>query len=311
MAGRLMRNVALLVKEETTQSVDASPTAAANSILARVSDAQPVMSEFADRNNVQPYFGSSGKVAVSNHSEITVEFEMAGAAAAGTVPGWAPLLKACGFGETVVASTSVTYKPISTNFKWVTIYYYLDGLLHKMIGCAGTVSFALNSRSIPMATVKLTGLYSTTTDTALPSGSVYTAFMAPQAVNKVNTQAYTLGGASAAFDQLSIDVGNSVVYRNMPTLEEVLITDRRASGQISIQMTSVAAKAWHDISLSGTLQAMTMTHGVGAGKIFTISAPKAQLVNPQYADKDGVVMLNFGMEFMPDVGNDEISIALT
>lgn len=310
MAGKLMRLVALLVKEETTQNTDSSPLAA-NAILARVSDAQPVMAEFADRQNAMPYLGNPGSVAVSSHSEITIEFELAGSASAGTVPGWAPLIKACGFSETVVAATSVTYKPLSTAFKWVTCYYYLDGLLHKMIGSVGNLSISLNSRSIPTATVKLTGLYSATADAAIPSGIDYSAFQAPQAVNKINTQAYTLGGVSVAFDTFSLDMNNNVVYRNMPTLEEAIITDRKPTGQISIQMTSVATKAWHSLALDGTLQAMSMTHGSGAGKVFNITAPKVQLTDPQYADKDGIVMLNFGMKFMPNVGNDELSIALT
>lgn len=308
---KLMRNVVLAVKEETTYGVDSVPTSLANSILAKVSDVQPVVAEFAERDNVKPYLGSSGSVQVSAHSEVTIEFELAGAAAAGTVPGWAALLKACGFRETVVADTSVTYKPVSTAFKSVSIYYYLDGLLHKMIGCMGTATISLNSRAIPMVSVKLTGLYSATTDTALPTDSVYTAFQLPQAVNKVNTTAFTLHGASTAFDQFSVDVGNTVVYRNMPTLEEVLITDRRASGNISVPMTSVATKAWHDTVRDGTLAGISMTHGSGAGKIITITAPKAQLTNPQYADKDGVVMLNMGLNFLPNAGNDELQIALT
>lgn len=308
---KLMRNVVLAIKEETTSGTDIVPTSLANSILARVSDAQPISAEFADRNNIMAYLGSSGKVAVSNHSEITVEFELAGAAAAGTVPGWGPLLKACGYSETVVAVTSVTYKPLSASFKTVSIYYFLDGLRHKMTGCAGTPTFSLNSRGIPMATIKFTGLYSATTDTALPVDSDYSAFLAPQAVNKVNTTAFTLHGVSTPFDTLSIDGGNTVVYRNMPVLEEVLITERKVSGSISIPMTTVAAKAWHDTALAGTLAALSMTHGSGAGKIFTISGPKVQLTNPQYADKDGVVMLNLGLDFQPSSGNDELSIAIT
>ena len=308
---KLMRNVVLAVKEETTYGTDIVPTSAANSILAKVSDVQPVVAEFADRDNLRPYLGSAGKVQVSNHSELTIEFELAGASAAGTVPGWAALLKACGFGETVVASTSVTYKPISSAFKSVSVYYYLDGLLHKMIGCMGTASLSLNSRGIPMVSVKLTGLYSATSDTTLPTDSNYSSFFAPQAVNKINTTAFTLHGVTTGFDQLSIDGGNTVVYRNMPTIEDVLITDRKVSGSISIPMTDVVTKAWHDTVRDGTLAAISMTHGSGAGKIFTISAPKVQLINPQYQDKDGVTMLQLGLDFQPNAGNDELSIALT
>ena len=312
MSGKLMRNVVLTIKEETTYSTDATPTSLANSILARVSDAQPVVAEFNDRNNIKPYLGSSGKVQVSAHSEISVDVELAGAAAAGTVPGWAALLKACGFGETIVASTSVTYKPVSSSFKSVTIYYYLDGLRHKMLGCVGSVSMQLNARGIPMLSFKFTGLYSATTDTSLPSDSDYSAFLAPLAVNKVNTTAFTLHGvASTPFDTFSIDAGNNVVYRNMPNLEEVLITDRKVSGSITIPQTSVATKGWHALVKNGTLDALSMTHGSVAGNIFTISGPKVQLTDIKENDKDGVAMYTFGLDFQPNAGNDELSIAIT
>ena len=312
MSGKLMRNVVLTVKEETTYSTDATPTAASNSILARVSDAQPVVAEFAERNNIRPYLGSSGKVQVSAHSEITVEVEMAGASAAGTVPGWAALLKACGFGETVGAVTSVTYKPVSSGFKSVTIYYYLDGLRHKMLGCVGNPSFTLNARGIPMLSFKFTGLYSTTTDTALPSDSDYSAFLAPLAINKVNTTAFTLHGvASTPFDTFSIDIGNNVEYRNMPNLEEVLITDRKVTGSITIPQTTVATKGWHALVKNGTLDALSLVHGLTAGQIFTIGGPKVQLSDIKESDKNGVAMYTFGLDFQPNVGNDEVSAALT
>ena len=312
MRGKLMRNVVLAIKEETTYGTDSTPTTAANSILARVSDAQPVEAEFAERNNIKPYLGSSGKVAVSYMSRITVEVELAGASAAGTVPGWGALLKACGMGETVVASTSVTYKPVSSSFKSVSIYYFLDGLRHKMLGCMGNASLNLNARGIPTITIQFTGLYSATTDTSLPTDSDYSAFLAPLAVNKVNTAAFTLHGvASTPFDQFSIDLGNSVVYRNMPNLEEVMITDRKASGSITIPQTSVATKAWHTAVKNGTLDSFSMTHGATAGNVFTISAPKVQLAGVQEVEKDGVAMYQFALDLQPNAGNDELSIAIT
>lgn len=311
MPDKLMRNVVLTVKEETTSGTDAVPTSLANSMLARISDAQPVVAEFADRNYARPYLGSSGKVQVSFHGEIAVEIELAGAAAAGTVPPWAALLKACGFGETIVASTSVTYKPISSSFKSVSMYFYLDGLLHKMLYCMGTVSLSLNARGIPVMSFKMTGLYSATTDTALPTDSDFTAFKAPLAVNKVNTTAFTLHSISTPFDTFSIDVGNIVIYRNMPNREDVMISDRKVSGSISIPQTSVATKDWHGTVKAGTLAALSMTHGSVAGNIFTISGPKVQLVDVKGSDKDGVAMYDFSLDFQPNAGNDELSIAIT
>lgn len=311
MSGKLMRKVVLTVKEEATYAVDASPTSLANSILARVSDAQPVMAEFADRDNIMPYLGSSGKVLVSTHSEIDVEFELAGASAAGTSPGWAALLKAMGFSQTIVAATSVTFNPVSSGFKSVSKYYYLDGLLHKMLGSMGSGVLNLSARTIPSVAAKYKGLYSAPTDTSLPTDSDYSAFLAPQAINKINTTAFTLHGVTVPFDTLSIDLGVETVYTNMPQLEEISIRDRKVSGNISIPMTTVAVKAWAEAIRVGTLDALSMTHGSIAGGIFTIGGPKVRITDHKYSDKDGRLMLNLGLDFRPSSGNDELSIAIT
>jgi len=308
---KLMRNVALLIKQHVTYGTDPVPTAGSNSILAQVSNAQPVATQFEDRNNVQAYLGSSGKIQVAAWSTITVQFELAGASATGDAPPWAPLIEACGTTVTATASTDVAIEPISTGFKAVAIYYYLDGLLHKMLGAFGNPTFTINSRGIPVCSVDFTGLYSATADASIPSGIDYSAFQTPQAVNDTNTTAFTLHGASPVMDTLSINFNNTVVYQNFVGLEQVVLTDRAMTGNVSFQMTSVASKAWHNIVQSGATGAMAMTHGTVAGSIFDIDAPKVQLTDPNYSDKDGVVMLGLGLDFQPDTGNDELVITIT
>ncbi len=312
MAGDLLtRNVALIIKEEAAPGVDAVPTSLANSILAAVSAARPVIAETADRKNIMPHLGSPGKVAVAVHSEIDIEVELAGASAAGTVPGWGALLKACGFSETIVAAASVTYAPVSKDFKTVSIYYHLDGVLHKMIGSMGVPTFNLNAKTIPIMAFKFTGLYSTTTDLALPTDSDFSAFLAPVAVNKVNTTAFTLHGISTPFDTFSINGGGQVVYRNAPNQEDVIMTGRQMSGGISIPSTVVATKDWGTEVKDGILAPFSMTHGSVAGNTFTISAPKVQLVTHGYGDKEGVSMTSFDLDLQPNTGNDELIITIT
>jgi len=48
-------------------------------------------------------------------AEIAFEVSIAGSGTAGTAPSWGPLLKACGFYESLVASTSATYGPRTAN----------------------------------------------------------------------------------------------------------------------------------------------------------------------------------------------------
>lgn len=311
MADKLMRNVALLIKQEVTYGTDPTPAAGSDAILAQVSNAQPVQTQFEERNTVQGFLGSSGSIQVAAWSTITVQFELAGSSGAGTAPPWGPLLEACGFAEVATPATDVVYTPVSTGFESVTIYYYLDGLLHKMTGAFGNPTFTVNSRGIPVCSIDFTGLYNATADAAIPGGVDYSNFQIPQAVNNTNTTAFTLHGASPIMDTMSISVNNTVPYQNMVGEERVSITDRRMSANTSFKMTSVSSKAWHNIVQSGATAALALTHGTTAGSIFDFDAPKVQLKEPSYSEKDGVAMLNLGMDLLPDSGNDELVITIT
>ena len=311
MADKLMRNVLLLIKQEVTYGTDPVPAAGTNAILAQVSNAQPVQTQFEERQIVKGSLGSSGSIQVAAWSTITIQFELAGASATGTAPPWGKLLEACGFAEVATPATDVVYTPVSTGFESVTIYYYLDGLLHKMTGAFGNPTFTINSRGIPVCSIDFTGLYNATVDQSIPGGVDYTAFQVPQAVNDANTTAFTLHGASPIMDTCVINVNNTVVYQNMVGEERVSITDRTMSANVSFKMTSVASKAWHNIVQSGATAALAVTHGTAAGSIFDFDAPATQLKDPSYSDKDGVVMLNLGMDMLPVSGNDELVITIT
>lgn len=305
-----MRNVALLIKKHTSYDTDPVP-AAANAILAQVSNAQPVATQFEERNTVKGFLGSSGSIQVAAWSTITVQFELAGSSAAGILPPWSVLLEACGMDAVATASTDVVFTPVSTGFEAVAIYYYLDGLLHKMLGAFGNPTFTANSRGIPVCSIDFTGLYSATADASIPGSIDYSAFQIPQAVNNTNTIDFTLHGASPVMDTFSLNFNNTVVYQNMVGEERVSITDRRMSANVSFKMTSVASKAWHNIVQSGVTGVLALEHGTVAGSTFNFDAPAVQLKDPSYSDKDGVVMLNLGMDLLPDDGNDELIITIT
>ncbi|SFM92809.1 phage tail tube protein [Nitrosomonas communis] len=307
---KLMRNTLLLAKIEASAGVDPVPTAGSNSILCRVTNPQPVVAQFVERNNIKPYFGNKGKVQVSAYSEIEIEVEIAAAGAAGTAPKFGSLLRACAFSETISAGVSVVYAPVSSSLESITIYFYLDGVLHKMTNCRGTVTFDLNARNIPVMKFKFTGIYSTPTDTAVPGGSDFSGFKTPFAVNKLNTPTLALHGIAVALDTLSLAMNNDVKYRNLVNSEDVIMVDRNPNGSASIEMTSVATKGWHGVAQAGTLAALQVVHGSGAGNIVQFDAPKVQINDPQYNDQDGIAMLNIGLQLQPNAGNDELIITV-
>jgi hypothetical protein len=296
----------MLAKIQPTLDTDPVPTPASNAILAGNFTINMIEAEFADRQNIQPYLGNAGKVAISQKTSCSFEVELQSAGAAGTAPAFAPLLRACAMAETIVASTTAAYNPITTAHEMITLYYYLDGILCKMLNCKGTFTLQLSAGGIPSIKFTFTGSFSTPTDTANPAGSVFTAFKQPLGINKINSPTFTLHGTAFKAQSLDVDIGNQVLYRNLIGYEAILITDRSPSGSCSFETESVATKDWYTIIKNGTLGALQLVHGTVAGLIVQIDAPKVQLVDPQFSDSDGVSMFDTSLQFLPNTGNDEL-----
>jgi hypothetical protein len=303
------RKRVLLAKIETTYGTDPIPTGAANAILLRNLTVTPQESDLADRDLIRPYLGASDQLQTAVRAKVDFEVELASSGVLGTAPAVGPLLRACGMSETVAASTTVTYKPVSAAFESVTIYLNVDGVLHKLTGARGTFKVELNNKQIPVFMFSMTGIYNAVTDTAAPV-PVYTGFMTPMAVNNLNTSAFTILGYAATLASLSIDLGNDTVHRTLVGgTEQVLITNRKTTGSIQIEAVTVAAKDFWTAAKAGTTGALSILHGTTAGNRVQIDAPNIDINKPNYADLDGIAMLNMDMTLMPSAtGNDELSI---
>ena len=82
------------------------------------------------------------------------------------------LLLGCGFGETLVAVTSATYKPASTGIGSYTLGFYNDGTRYLISGARGDVSLKLEKGKPGMLHFVFTGADFTVTDQALLSAAV-------------------------------------------------------------------------------------------------------------------------------------------
>lgn len=307
----LSRKRTILAKIETVYGTDPVPTGAANAILVRNLTITPQETETASRDLVRTYLGNSEQLPVAIHGMLEFEIEMAGAGAAGTAPAYGPLLRACAFAETINAGVSVVYAPVSATFESVTLYFNVDGVLHKMTGARGTVSLDIIAKAIPVFKFKFTGLYVAVIDAAAPTVTL-TAWQKPVPVNGVNTTGLTLHAyAGGVLSQLSIDMANSVIFRSLVGAESVLITDRKPAGNITMEATTVAAKDWWTTVKNATTGALSITQGTVAGNKVKIDAPAVQIIKPTYQDMDGVQMLQAGLILVPGTsGNDEISITV-
>ena len=100
----LTRRRLLASKIETTYGVDPVPTGAANAILLSDLEVTPQDADFADRGLIRPYLGRSEQLPAGIRAMVKAGVELQGSGTAGTAPGWGPLLRGCGFSETLSAA---------------------------------------------------------------------------------------------------------------------------------------------------------------------------------------------------------------
>jgi hypothetical protein len=258
--------------------------------------------------------GSSQQLLANTKVECTFSVELAGSGTAGTAPQYGKAIQACGLSETVTANTSVKYEPESSGFNSVTIHYNIDGVRHKVTGCRGNLTLNASVGEIPSLDFAFTGIYNAPDDTALPTPT-YANQDDPLIFKNGNTSSFQLLSYAGALQSISMDLGTSLVYRELVGgTKEVLITDRAVSGSVSIEAVLMATKdffaaAVDDDAALGNLQ---FTHGATAGNIVQFTSAKVDIGDVSYGDQDGIAMLEIPYTCVPDsAANAEFDLIYT
>jgi len=308
----LTRKRLILAKTETTEGTDPTPSATTNAVLVRNLDIVPMQSDVVQRELVRPYLGNYEQLLANTRVEVSFEVELAGSGAAGTAPNYGALLKACGLSETVVATTSVTYAPVSSSFSSCTIYFHNDGVRHIVTGARGTFELNCQVGAIPFIKFTMTGVYNAPTDVALPSAT-YINQVTPLIFKNGNTSAFSLYSYSATLQSFTMQMANSVLYRELVGgTKQVLITDRKPAGSCVIEAPAIGTKDFFGIGTGTTTGAATFLHGTAAGNKVTLTANQVDISQPAYSDLNGIQMLTMPLVFTPTTaGNDELSLAFT
>jgi len=308
----LLRKRLILIESEVTYGTDAAPDGA-DAVLVRDLNITPQQSDVVSRDLIRPYLGASEQLLANTRVECTFSVELAGSGTAGTAPRYGKALQACGLSETIVATTSVTYAPVSSNFDSVTIHYNVDGVRHRVTGARGT--FVLNAAvgEIPTIDFTFTGIYVAPDDSALPTAT-YADQATPLIFKNGNTDTFSLLSYSGCLQSVSMDLGNSIVYRELIGCDkEVLITDRSSNGTVVVEAPTIAEKDYFTSALSdGTLGDLTFQHGTAAGNIVDFASSRVDIGDVSYSDQDGIAMLNMPYTAIPSTaGNDEFTLVYT
>lgn len=304
---KLMRNLLVMAKAQVAKGTPATLAAANNAILCQSVSPNLIKAEFVARNLIRPYMGNSPSSTAGVHRGIEFVVELAGSGAAGTAPALAPLLLGCGMAETITAGVSAAYAPVTTGQTYLTLACNLDGMEFLLTDAIGTVSFEMSPKAIPVARFSFLGIYTPATDTVMPTGASFAAFLKPLTVGRVNTPTFTLFGTTPCVESFSFDLANQMTWRELINCGGAHRSDRKPTASLKIELPSVATKAWGEAVRLADEGALAVVHGVTAGNIVKVDAPKLCVsAEPSIDDSNGVAMLNLQMSMNPDAGNDEL-----
>jgi hypothetical protein len=311
---RYIKNTLVAAKLETTPGVDAGPTGAANAILATELSITPLDAQNIDRKLLRSFWGASEQLVGPGSVKVGITVELAGSGTAGTAPGWGVLMQACAAGEGLLTTPArVEYTPVNTGLKTLTIYYYDDGVLHKLLGVLGNCTLSAKVGDRPMLKYDFIGLdggIAVASDTG-----TYTPWKKPVAMTKANVVDITIGASYAAgaltggtlysSSGIELNLGNKVDFDALLGEETVDITDRESTGSTELKLTPAAEVANMAIVKQNTLQSMGFTIGTTAGNKIILHTPAMQMLNPKKVDRNGRRLIGYDLRYLPINGNDE------
>lgn len=212
-------------------------------------------------------------------------------------------------------AAATVYEPVTNTLPSVSIYYFLDGVRHIMLGCRGNVSFDLSANGIPTMKFSFTGIDGTITDQAMPTPTL-SAFVSPSPLLSANVtgllggKEMTGGTTGIQTEKYTLDMQNEVSFRQVLGASGVILTGRNPTGAATIEATSQTFNDWFAYIKALTKAPSFVRNGNGAGNYCTLFMPRAQLTGGKYSDASGIVTQDFGIKAIPVSGNDEVRITI-
>lgn len=310
---KIKRRSLILAKNETTYGSDPTPTGAANAILTMESDIKEIF-EPVERNVQISSMSRKPSLGALRYAEVTFKTELVGSGTAGTAPRLGALFKACAFSETASAGSSVIYTPNSSPLASVTLYVYLDGLRHIVSGALGTFKMTAEAGKQAMLEFTFRGLWATPTDTAMATPTFESTVDAPPLVKSASLTWNAVSTLVAKM--LEIEMQNNIAMRPSVNAATALagfhITDRKPKFSFDPEAEAVATVDWRSDVLT-TPRQLSMVIGATAGNICTLTMPKCNPTELEYADREGTLVQNVKGEITANSssGDDEMTIKFT
>lgn len=306
----------ILAKTETTPYTEETP-AGANAIEAYDINIEPLIGNTYDRGRIaRGFFGAGEVIMTERRARISFKVAAGNSGAAGTAPGFGPLLQACYMSETIDAGVSVTYAPATTNAPCTIFYDIGNGASttrHKLVGCGGSVRWVEQRNQEGYFEFTMEGTYTRPAE-ATEITPELTAFNIGLPWDNDNVGTFTLGGHAAHCIDFSVDFGPVFNRHNIANYDQVDFSDRQVRGSMTVLAEELDTKNYFslvDALGSATTGALSVIRGSTGGYIETFSAAKVQASNIQPGELDGLLTYSMDLSFIPTSGDDEFSLVYT
>lgn len=305
------RRLELLIAKESTYGVLPTFDAATDALIAE-NVAVTLPGEVLDRRGPGVSLTPSRPQLARNHLAINWETEFKGSGTNDTPPNWSQALQACGFLETINASTSVVWNPISSAWSSASCQFFLDGIMYQGRGGRGNVQINAPVGQRAMLAFSFLFKYDPVTDAALPVGTYDDTTPPPLKNIGLTVDAFAAVLASCSIDMANeVDIGDDV--NGVDGYSTVEILDRNGVGNIDPETTLVATEDWWSDWTGSVAKDIDYTLNGGAGNTLAVDMPACVYREIQPGDRRGraINTIPFTLSKAASSGDDEITITHT
>lgn len=312
----LTRRKLYLSKIESVKFTDAAPVPATDLILPNgdLNISIPTEQDSGE-GDLKGTFGPGDSVTTKQSMSVEVTTRVRGlgqGAGALLTPAIHPWLLACGHtvvtaGDGATTPRSATYTPssVDTNLKSTTDYMYEDGLLYKLLGTVGPISFEASMAAL-MAKSTRQAKFTAPTVVALPASSAPT-----QKVFRMTSALCTVteGGGAVNIGAFTFDPGTDVQEANETGNFEFLVANRNPVISIDPRAVATTAELLALTNATSVQIVATFTNELGETLVFT--APKCVPSEFSHGDRAGRITSAKKFSLKETTGDDQYTIKWT
>lgn len=232
-------------------------------------------------------------------------FDLGNSGATAT-PTWTGSLTVGQIWHVVVYPAGIRAKPTSSNQSSITLYMYLDGVLHKMTGSRGNFTITAEAGNYARVEFTFQGIFNDAIDAVAPTPTYDTTL--PEQIEFSNL---TWGSQrDLVSQQWTFEQGNTLTPRpdvnSSEGIKGTRITARDPQGGMNPEATIEADHPFWDEISRGKTQFFFVKVGQTIEQTIAVQIPRAQLTAMPYGDRDGLRTYDISFRCTRVTGDDEV-----